>query len=168
MGFMIPHQHFVLICYNSTCLGLNILAYSCSWADGKVVSPMPRPPLLPPHPPGDTPDTHFCNRLSRTQGFSHELYSTWNFGRMIHSRGNSSYWGEICPISTLSIKNSVWAAPGFNLIFRGEKTVSNAQAMAVPVHTLTEALEPSIIRIRLGFTKAVNPLRAFYFKWNGT
>ena len=83
---------------------------------------------------------------------------------MIHSWGISSYWGEICPISTLSIKNSIWVAPGFNPILRGKKMVSNVQAMAVRVHTLVTALEPSIIRIRLYFMEAVNPLRAFNFK----
>jgi hypothetical protein len=33
---------------------------------GKVVSLMHRPPL----PPGNTPGTHFCQRLSRPQGHS--------------------------------------------------------------------------------------------------
>ena len=34
--------------------------------DGNVVSPKHRPPL----PPGNTPGTHFCYRLSRPQGQS--------------------------------------------------------------------------------------------------
>ena len=46
---------------------------------GKVVSPMHRPPL----PPGNAPGTHFCQRLSRTQGRS-------AIGRIM-SMKNSSY-----------------------------------------------------------------------------
>jgi len=46
---------------------------------GKVVSPTHRPPL----PPGNTPGTHFCQRLSRPQGHSAK-------GRIFMSMKNSS------------------------------------------------------------------------------
>jgi hypothetical protein len=129
VGFMISHQHFVLICYNSASLNLNILVYSRSWADGKVVSPTLRPPLIPPS------SSRYPRALISVTGSvepkaivmnSIAQEWIWSIGRMIHSRGKSSYWREICPISTFTIKNLIWAAPGFNPNFRSEKTVSNA------------------------------------------